>query len=102
MVIIKQTVCKATTLNMWEIRILPEKKLFEKIKKKKKQSTNLYTKLNVYFCSRNPMYESFLCGCYDNLNRICIATTHELFEKHMLVFKRDVQYKKLKKTRSSH
>ena len=56
---------------------------------KKKQSTNLYTKLNVYFCSKNPMYEPFLCGCYGNLNRICIATTNESFEKtHVCLQKR--------------
>ena len=61
-------------------------KLFEK----QKHSTNLYTKLNVYFCSKNPMYEPFLCGCYGNLNRICIATTNELFEKHMLVFTKEM------------
>ena len=90
MVIIKQTVCKATTFIMLEMWILPEKKLFER---KKKQSTNLYTKLNVYFCSKNPMYEPFLCGCYGNLNKICIATTNVLFEKHLFVFKRDVQYR---------
>ena len=59
-------------------------KLFET----KKQSTNLYTNLNVYFCSKNPMYEPFLCGCYGNLNRICIATTNELLEKNMFFFKR--------------
>ena len=67
-------------------------KLFEK----KKKSTNLYTNLNVYFCSKNPMYEPFLCGCYGNLNRTCIATTNQLFEKHMFVFKRDVQYRNIK------
>ena len=78
-------------LEMW---ILPEKKVFEK-KTPKKQSTNLYTKLNVYFCSKNPMYEPFLCGCYGNLNKICIATTNELFEKHVFVFKRDVQYRNI-------
>ena len=88
MVIIKQIVCIPTTLIMWEMRILPEKEAFWE---KAKQSTNLYTELNVYFCSKNPMYERFLCGCYGNLNKIYIATTNELFEKHMFVFKRDVQ-----------
>lgn len=78
MVIIKQTICIATTLIMWEMWILPEKEAFWE---KKKQSTNLYTKLNVYSCSKNPMYEPFLCGCYGNLNKICIATTNELFKK---------------------
>ena len=90
MVIIKQTVCIATTLIMWEMWISPEKEAFGK-----KKSTNLSTKLNVYFCSKNPMYEPFLCGCYGNLSRICIATTNELFEKHMLVSKRDVQYRNI-------
>ena len=75
---------------MWEMWILPEKEAF----REEKKSTNLYTKLNVYFCSKNP-YEPFLCGCYGNVNRICIATTNELFEKHMFVFRRDVQYRNI-------
>ena len=95
MVIIKQTVCIATTLIMWEMWILPEKRSFLKKKKRKEKSTNLYIKLNVYFCSKNPMYEPFLCSCYGNLNKISIATTNELFEKHMFVFKRDVQYRNI-------
>ena len=90
MVIIKQAVCIATTFIMWKMWILPEKRSFSK-----KKSTNLYIKLNVYFCSKNPMYEPFLCGCYGNLSRICIATTNELFEKHTFVLKRDVQYRNI-------
>ena len=82
MVIIEQKVCIVTTLTIWEMWILSEKEAFrQKKKNKKKQPLDLYTKLNVYFCSKNPMYKLFLCGCYGNLYKICIATINELFEK---------------------
>ena len=47
MAIIKQIVCIATALIMWEMFILPEKEAF-----REKKAKNLYTKLNIYFYSK--------------------------------------------------
>ena len=46
MVIIKQTVCIATALIMWEMWILPEKEAFWKKKKKKKKKKTIYKSMH--------------------------------------------------------